>query len=159
MAITAVGVFSKESAVAILGVIGLYELVWWKKGKSGRALLMGGAAVLVPVVVMLYQRFVVLSSSPPAEFPFTDNPLVGTGFWTGRLTAIRLIGRYLLLTFWPATLSTDYSYAQVSVFQGSAGDWIVIAAVLLLIAAAVSLYWWNRTAFFLIWLILVLTKH
>ena len=29
MAVTAVGVFSKESAVAVLGVIALYELTWW----------------------------------------------------------------------------------------------------------------------------------
>jgi hypothetical protein len=36
MAVTTMGVFSKESAVAILGVILLYELTWWEGRKEGR---------------------------------------------------------------------------------------------------------------------------
>jgi hypothetical protein len=36
MAATTLGVFSKESAVAILGVIVLYELTWWKERKKER---------------------------------------------------------------------------------------------------------------------------
>ncbi len=35
-AVTAVGVFSKESAVSILGVIALYELTWWKDRRNVR---------------------------------------------------------------------------------------------------------------------------
>src|ERR1019366_4695885 len=35
MAVTAVGVFSKESSVVIVGVIALYELIWWKERKPG----------------------------------------------------------------------------------------------------------------------------
>ncbi len=34
MAVTTVGVFSKESAVTILGVIVLYELTWWKERRQ-----------------------------------------------------------------------------------------------------------------------------
>jgi protein O-mannosyl-transferase len=150
-AVTAVGVFSKESAIAIVGVVALYELTWWKERKQGRALLIGNLAMLPPIAAMLYQRFVVLSGSPPAEFPFTDNPIAAAGFWTGRFTAIKLIGRYLALTVWPATLSTDYSYSQIPLAVGSLMDWVAVLAVLSLIALAVSLYWWNRTAFFLIW--------
>jgi tetratricopeptide (TPR) repeat protein len=151
MAVTAAGIFSKESAIAIMGVIALYEFTWWKERKQGWALLMGCLAMLPPIAVMLYQRFMVLSASPPAEFPFTDNPIASAGFWMGRFTAIKLIGRYLVLTAWPAKLSTDYSYAQIPLAGGSLEDWAAVAAVLALIALAVSLYWWNRTAFFLVW--------
>jgi tetratricopeptide (TPR) repeat protein len=151
MAISAVGMFSKESAIVIAGVILLYELTWWKQRKQVKAMFWGLVAILLLAAAMLYQRFIVLGASPPAEFPFTDNPIVGAGFWTGRLTAIKLIARYIGLMLWPANLSTDYSYSQIRVFQGSVGDWAVVIGVLLLAAGAVSLYRWNRTAFFLIW--------
>ena len=119
MAVTAVGVFSKENAVAIVGVMALYELAWWKERKQGRVLLLGCIATLLPIAAMLYQRSRVLAASPPAEFPFTDNPIVGTGFWTGRLTALEVIPRYLGLLLWPAKLSVDYSYAQIPLAQGA----------------------------------------
>jgi tetratricopeptide (TPR) repeat protein len=151
LVVTTAGVFSKESAVAGVGVITLYEFAWWKERKRGRALLAGYLAILPPIAAMLYQRFIVLSAAPPAEFPFTDNPIASAGFWTGRFTAIKLIGRYLALTAWPAKLSTDYSYAQIPLAPGSLMDWITVAAVLGFVALAVSLYWWNRTAFFLVW--------
>ena len=52
-------------------------------------------AALVPIVAMLWQRAIVLSASVPAEFPFADNPIVGAGLWIGRLTAIKVLARYL----------------------------------------------------------------
>ena len=148
-AVTTVGVFSKESAVAIVGVMVLYELTWWKERKQWRALLLGCAATLLPIAVMLYQRAKVLAASRPAEFTFTDNPIAGTDFWTGRLTAIKVIPRYLGLTLWPGTLSSDYSYAQIPLANGSLADWgagITVLAAAILVA---FLYRWNRTAFFL----------
>src|SRR5208282_4657476 len=74
MAVTAVGVFSKENAVTIVGVIVLYELTWWRERKPGRALLLGCAATLLPIAGMLYCRSVVLAASKPPEFAFVDNP-------------------------------------------------------------------------------------
>jgi len=149
MAVTAVGVFSKESAVAIVGVIALYELTWWKERKPGRALLLGCIATLLPIAAMLYQRSVVLGASRPAEFTFTDNPIVGADFWVGRLTAIEVIARYLGLTLWPAKLSSDYSYAQIPLAHGALQDWLAWIAVLAAALLVVALYGWNRRAFFL----------
>ena len=149
MAVAAVGVFSKESSVVIVGVIALYELTWWKARKPGRVLALGCIATLVPIAAMLYQRSRVLAASRPAEFPFTDNPIVGADFWTGRLTAIEVIPRYLRLTLWPAKLSADYSFAQIPLAHGARQEW---AAGIFVLAAAIfvaALYRWNRTAFFL----------
>jgi tetratricopeptide (TPR) repeat protein len=148
MAVTTLGVFSKESGVVIVGVIALYELTWWKERKQGRALLLGCIATLVPIAAMLYQRSIVLAASKPAEFPFYDNPIVGTDFWTGRLTAMEVIPRYLLLTLWPARLSIDYSYAQIPLAHGALQDWLACVAVLAAGLLVVALYWWNCTAFF-----------
>jgi tetratricopeptide (TPR) repeat protein len=149
MAVTAVGVSSKESSVVIVGVIALYELTWWKERKPGRTLLLGCIATLLPIAAMLYQRSKVLAASQPADFPFTDNPIVGADFWIGRLTAIKVIARYLGLILWPANLSSDYSYAQIPLAHSALADWLVCIAVLAAALLAVALYGWNRTAFFL----------
>ena len=147
--VTTIGVFSKESAVAILPLIVVYELVWWKERRQHQVLAYGCIATLLPIAAMLYQRSAVLAASPPAEFPFTDNPIVGTDWWTGRLTAIKVMGRYLWLTIWPAKLSVDYSYNQIPVAHGTAEDWLSYAIVLAVAIVVVLLYRWNRTCFFL----------
>jgi protein O-mannosyl-transferase len=148
-AVTTIGVFSKESAVAILPIVVLYELVWWNELPRREALWQGCAATLVPIVAMLWKRSAVLAASPPAEFPFTDNPIVGADWWTGRLTAIKVIARYLGLTFWPANLSCDYSFDQIPLARGSAADWFAYAMVFAVAVAVILVYRWNRTSFFL----------
>jgi tetratricopeptide (TPR) repeat protein len=147
-AATAIGVFSKESGVTVLGVIGIYELAWWKERQNVRGRVLGFIAVAIPVLAMLYQRMVVLSVSPPPVFPFLDNPLVNAGFLQGKLTAIALLARYLWRLVCPISLSADYSYAQIPLFHGSAGDWISLLVVAALVAAVIGSYRWNRTAFF-----------
>jgi tetratricopeptide (TPR) repeat protein len=147
-AVTTIGVFSKENSVVIVGVIALYELTWRRERKPGRTLLLGCAATLLPIAVMLYLRSRVLAASLPAEFPFTDNPIMGANFYIGRLTAIKVIARYLGLILWPATLSSDYSYNQIPLFRGSLQDWLACLAVLAAAVLVVGLYKWNRTAFF-----------
>jgi len=144
-AATAVGVFSKESAVVLPAVIVLYELVC---GKQWRRMLAGMLATLVPVGVMLWQRASVLSSTLPAEYAFLDNPIAGAGFWIGRLTAVKVLARYLWLALWPVKLSADYSYSEIALAHGGVEDWICWLAV----AAALGLMaiLWNRSrlAFF-----------
>src|SRR5262249_41215930 len=143
------GVFSKESAVAILPLIVLYELVWWKDRPRHRQLWLGSAATLLPIAVMLYQRSAVLAASPPAEFPFTDNPILAADWWTGRLAAVKVIGRYLLLTFWPVHLSCDYSYNQIPLVLRTMQDWAALFGVLAALIIVILLYRWNRVCFFL----------
>ena len=147
--VTTIGVFSKESAVAILPLIALYELVWRKERRQHQVLAYGCIATLLPIAAMLYQRSAVLAASPPAEFPFTDNPIAGADWWTGRLTAIKVIARYLWLTIWPVKQSVDYSYNQIPLAHGTAEDWLAYAIVLAVAIVVVLLYRWNRTCFFL----------
>ncbi len=148
MATAAMGVFSKETGVTLLGVIILYELVGWRERRQARALIYGCIAALVPMTVMLIQRARVLAASPPAQFPYTDNPIVGADFLTGRLTALKIIPRYLWLTACPLRLSSDYSYAQIPLARGTWQDWAVCSLVIALGLLAAGLYHWNRAAFF-----------
>ncbi|HEY4837079.1 MAG TPA: hypothetical protein VIH72_00640, partial [Candidatus Acidoferrales bacterium] len=103
MAVTLAGVFSKESAVAILGVIVLYEVVWWDERKQLRGLILGCAAIAPPLLVMWYVRAMIFAASQPAQFPFVDNPLMGASFVTSRLTAVAVIARYLWRLALPVT--------------------------------------------------------
>ena len=145
---TAAGVESKESAVTIVAVIALYELAW-----PGRRrwvdFLWGLAATGIPIAGMLVQRAAVLAGSPPAQFPFTDNPIADAGFWTGRLTALKVMGHYLAQAVWPWRLASDYSYAQIPLGIESVGDGLAVAVTLVAAAGVVGLWRWNRTAFFL----------
>src|ERR1700733_7279990 len=136
-AVTFIGVFSKESAVVIPGVIVLYELVWWKERKNWKGALLGCAAIALPLLAMWYARSVVMAGTNPPEFPFVDNPLVAADFWTARLTALKVMARYLGLLVWPAKLSADYSYAEIPLVSGSLSDWIAWVSLAAAVAALI----------------------
>ena len=144
---TAVGVFSKESAVILPGAIVLYELAVRGQRTPGRAQWAGLLATLVPVALMLAMRASVLAGTQ-MEIPFTDNPIAWVDFRTGRLTALTVVAREFALMFWPANLSADYSWWQIPLAHGSAPDWVEFALALAIIPATVFLYRWNRTVFF-----------
>ncbi|MGA9624083.1 MAG: DUF1736 domain-containing protein, partial [Bryobacteraceae bacterium] len=115
----AVGIFSKENAVVLPGIMLLYDLTWRKRTAwRGRAL--AYAALVLPLAAFFCLR---------AAFPmhilarFGDNPLMSAGFWTARLTAIKVIGKYLWLFVWPARLSADYSYNAVPLVGWQPADW------------------------------------
>jgi tetratricopeptide (TPR) repeat protein len=148
LATTTVGVFSKESAVTVIGVIALYELTWWKERGKIRDVLAGTIATLPPIAALLYQRSVVVAASSPAVFPFVDNPIVGSGVWVGRLTALKVMAHYLALILWPARLSSDYSYAQIPLITGALGDWLAWLAVCGIGTVLVLLYRRQREIFF-----------
>jgi len=143
-AFTTVGVFSKENAVVLPAVIVLYELIFRKD-----RVWPGLAATLPPLALMFWQRSIVLAASLPKEVPFTDNPILGASFLDGRWTAIKVLARYLWLTLWPARLSSDYSWSEISIAHGNLEDWIGLIATLALIPALVWLYRRNRGLFFL----------
>jgi tetratricopeptide (TPR) repeat protein len=148
VAVTTVGVFSKESAVAILGVIVLYEIAFWSGRERLRGLYLGCAAVAIPIVVMLIQRARVLAASPPAQFSFVDNPLQGASFFKARMTALAVGAKYLWLLLWPAKLSADYSYSQIPIASGTFHDWIAWLAVAVVFVAAAMQFRANRLYFF-----------
>ena len=107
IAVTAIGVFSKENAVVLPAAIVLYEIMFRQEHRPSRVAA-GLIAVLAPMALMFYQRAQVLAASLPKEVPVTDNPILRAGFWEGRLTAID-VAVDLSLIVWPARLSADYS--------------------------------------------------
>jgi tetratricopeptide (TPR) repeat protein len=151
----AIGMFSKESAIVVVGVIALYDFTFAKPA-SWRSRLPSYIAIAAPCLVFLYVRAQVLAAAAAAPFPFGDNPLIGASFWTARLTAVKIIGQYLLLLLWPARLSWDYSYNQIPSFAWKLSDWedwktvIALVAVVAVVAAAIRSYQRYRPVFFFI---------
>jgi len=130
------GFLSKENATALLPVIAgwdaLYrpvaaERVTGLSGAARRALAVASAAwrdwlvPAVPIAAVLALRAWLHRADAPVALSYGDNPIVGVGYLTGRLTALALLARSLALVVWPASLCPDYSVAEVLPF-GSGGD-------------------------------------
>ena len=132
-AVATVGVFSKESAAVLLGLMLLWDVGFgignWRQGVARRAPAYGAA--MASLALLWWVRHRVFDALPLPEFPFVDNPLVATGFWAARLTAIKVIGLDLWLLVCPLRLSCDRSYNQIPV-----AGWADIFAWLALVVVA-----------------------
>jgi tetratricopeptide (TPR) repeat protein len=159
----AVGLFSKENGAILPGIMLLYDLTWPERATWRRRAAAYAVAAL-PIAAYLYLRSGVHIHM---VVEFTENPLVSAGFWTTRITAIKVIGKYLWLFVWPARLSADYTYNTVELFGWRLWNWedaqalialaICLAAALLAVLLAVR---WRRTGrpllFFLVFFFVAL---
>jgi tetratricopeptide (TPR) repeat protein len=125
----AVGLFSKESASVLPGIMLVFDLIGfdralWRRRAPAYALL------ALPLATFFYLRH---QAHLHMLIPFADNPLVNAGFWSARLTAVKVIGKFLWLFLWPARLSADYSYNAVPLFGSPASYWEDTKALLALV--------------------------
>jgi tetratricopeptide (TPR) repeat protein len=127
----AVGIFSKENAVVLPGVMLLWDLTWRERA-TWRQRAPAYASVALPLTVFFLLRS---QLHVHMTIPFNDNPLVGAGFWTARMTAVKVIGKYIGLFIWPAGLSADYSYNCVPAFAWPPASWEDGKALLALAAS------------------------
>ncbi|MGB9456789.1 MAG: hypothetical protein WCB12_12140 [Bryobacteraceae bacterium] len=146
----AIGLFSKETAVVLPAAMLIYD-VGHRRAAPWRARLAGYLAVAVPFLAYFYLRakmIAALYETEAGSFAFVQNPLVGSDFWTARLTAIKVIGKFVGLWLWPGRLSCDYSYNQVPLcdwrFHGGEG-WLAPAALAGCAAAAAAAIVWYRS--------------
>jgi tetratricopeptide (TPR) repeat protein len=152
---TAVGIFSKESAIVAPAAMLTYDVAFARRS-PWRARLANYAAAALPCLAFLFVRGLVLAKTPAALIPFTNNPLASADFRTGRLTALRVIGKYVGLLLWPGALSADYSYNQIPLFRP--GDPAALAGVAIclgLAAAAVWAFFRQKQVFFFLALFFV----
>jgi tetratricopeptide (TPR) repeat protein len=148
MVVTTIGVFSKESGVVILGLIVLYEIAFWTERHNIRGMLLGCAATALPILLMLVQRARVFAKSDAPVFPYVENPLIGSGFRVAKLTAVKVLAKYLWLLVWPAKLSWNYYYSQIPLSRGTLQDWIAWIAIAAVAVAVLYLFRRNPPAFF-----------
>jgi len=98
---------SKESAAFALPLFVLYWLLFERRSI---------APITGAVVAYAALRVAALGSFgiEGREIGFLDNPLAGAPFITRAASAFTLLAEYGKLLVWPATLSADYSYNQIS---------------------------------------------
>jgi tetratricopeptide (TPR) repeat protein len=145
VAAQAVGIFSKENAAVLPAIMLLHDLTWRKRA-AWRTRAPAYAALVLPFAAFFYLR---AALQVHMVAPFGDNPLISAGFWTARLTAIKIIGKYLWLFIWPALLSPDYSYNAVPLFGWHPAQWEdakALIALALCVGAAVLAVRWYRTS-------------
>jgi len=138
-----VGLFSKENAVVLPALMLLYDFTWVERG-AWRRRAWSYAALALPFAVFFAARS---QLTDHLEVPFLVNPAVSAGFWAARLTAVKVIGKYLWLFVWPARLSPDYSYNAVPVFAWGrlgAEDAAAVIALLVCLAVVWLLVRWYR---------------
>jgi tetratricopeptide (TPR) repeat protein len=128
----ALGLFSKESAIVLIALMLLSDVTWPRRSQTAQRIPFYLAAGLVSAV-FLFGR---MQSLAHMQVQFIDNPLVGAGFWTARLTAIKVLGKYLWLFLWPAALSPDYSFNAIPVFSWRWAEWEDAKAVLAALVCA-----------------------
>jgi hypothetical protein len=149
--LTAIGILSKESVMVLPALMLAYDFTFRRKITRGHWY--AYAAVVMPLALWWKLRSLVVQ---PYLHPFVDNPLIGAGFWTGKLTAVKVVGKYLWLFFFPRTLSSDYSYNQIPLVGwrfDNWEDWLAVAALAeccLLLLFAVYCYRRAPALFFLL---------
>ncbi|MFC2172731.1 tetratricopeptide repeat protein [Acidobacteriota bacterium] len=131
---------SKESAVTLLAVLLLDDLITRKGGLTQRLqirLLLHVAALGIYLVI----RHFAIGIDQPMSGLVTrlDNPLAFATGWERVLTATALTGQYLKLLVFPLNLSADYSLAQTQVLLSpwNAGLIVAVLAGLLVLAGAI----------------------
>ena len=143
------GVFSKENAAVLLGLMALWDL-----GRATPAFPRGlraaaYAAVAASLALLWIVRGAVLGAMPAPQVLYVDNPLRATGFLVARWTAIKVLAIDLGLLVWPAGLSSDRSYRAIALAgPRDLAAWISLAIVAALLAAAMARYRRDRVLFF-----------
>jgi hypothetical protein len=145
-------------AVAICGVLGLLAKENALMGGAGIALLIlrragwrrgsltfvrEGAPVAAPMVLgFVAAQLWMRARTPPFDEVFVSNPVTD---WHWMLTAIGVLGRYVVLLVWPRYLSCDYTHAQILPFGfGGAADVIPLASLIAL--TGLTVVTWRRRA-------------
>jgi tetratricopeptide (TPR) repeat protein len=132
-AIATLGVFAKESATVLIGLMLLSDLAF---GTAIRKRLPGYLAAAGSLVMFFAARAAVFASLPTPQTVYVDNIMRGLGFWQSRLTAIKVIGLDLWLLVFPWNLTSDRSYDQIRPAL-STDPWVWIS--LAVIAATLAL--------------------
>jgi protein O-mannosyl-transferase len=139
------GMFAKESAIVLLALMLLADLVLARDGVDARRRVASYGAVGAAAAIVWYARL----HLPGMIVPYVDNPMIGADFWTARLTAIKVIGRYLGLMVFPLRLASDYSYNEVPLARGAdAGAILSLLVVAGILGAAIARRRRDRILFF-----------
>ncbi|HWC99705.1 MAG TPA: glycosyltransferase family 39 protein [Candidatus Sulfopaludibacter sp.] len=108
-----IGIFSKEAAAVLPAVMLLYDLTWPQRASWSQRI-PGYIAMALPFAIFFEFRADLQARLPVGLIPYADNPLFGYDFWTAKLTAVKIVGKFIGLFFLPLHQSADYSYNSIA---------------------------------------------
>ncbi len=144
-----VAIFSKESGVVLIAVAIAYDIAFATR-VPWRVRIAGYLALALPGAIFFAMRQTALAQVSSPLIAFTDNPLQQAGFWSSRLTAVKVLGNYLWLLLWPARLSPDYSYNQIRLTGSDIKTLLALLMWIAIAGAAVVAYRRARPVLFFI---------
>jgi hypothetical protein len=134
--VAAAGVLAKENAAVLIGMMALWDIAY---GKFTRRRLAMYGAVAGSLALLWTVRQAVYRDVPWMGWPMVDNPLLAAGFWSAKLTAIKVIGMDLWLLVFPWRLAYDRSYGEIPVSGAAdAWAWLAVAVVAGLLAVVIA---------------------
>lgn len=147
--VAAVGMFAKESAAVLPGIMLLWDQSFGRGQSRNRwQHILPYAAVTVAAGLLWQVRERVFSPLPWPAVNFLDNPIAAAGFWTGRFTAVKVIGLDLWLLLCPWQLSADRSYNQIPVASpADLAAWLSLLVIAAILALAVLRFRTDRLVF------------
>lgn len=126
-------VLSKESAIAFLPLVFLGDFVTGKWKPRIRYALATALGIIYLAVLWTVQG---RQFGQRGGIAMLDNPLAGLPAGWRILNALRVAWKYVALQFWPAVLSSDYSFNQIPMFR----DWRHTLPAALAAAVVVGLW-------------------
>ena len=136
LAIATAGVFAKENAAVLIGLMVLWDVSFGDGVAAIRKRWQYYGAAAASLVILALVRHVVLDNLPPVHPPYVDNPLITTDFWTAHWTAIRVIGLELGLVLFPIELSADHPQFPLAKWSDAA-PWLSLLAMVAILATVV----------------------
>jgi len=130
------GVFAKENAAVLIGVMALWDVAF---GGLSRKRLPAYVAVAASLAILWGTRYFLYRDAPWMEWPVVDNPLLTASFASAKLTAVKVIGMELWLLVCPWRLAYDRSYGEIlAVGFADAGAWIALLVIVAMLAVAIA---------------------
>lgn len=150
LAAFAMAIFTKEHAVALLGLLIMTDLL--HASERGlpivRTIYEKARTVyvwyLAPLAGYLLGRARVLGVLVGSQVWWLQNPLADADLWSRILTATKVLGKYLWLLLVPIRLSSDYSYNQIPVSRTPLEPGVLAALASLAIALLLAIWGWHR---------------
>lgn len=123
----ALALLSKETAVAYLPLIGL--ALWVFSREPLRRVILRWLPFAALTALFLLVRFRITAAVQPIQPDILNDPYLLAPPGGKYATILLVLGRYLLLLFWPAVMSHDYSYDQIPL-TGFGNPWVWVSVAL-----------------------------
>ena len=154
----AIGLFSKEHVITLVGVLVVYDLIRALSGKGTLGLFpriglyLGYGAV---IGLNLLARLSAIGTLTPGKQNPVDNVIAMAIDYDRQLfTALKVLLKGIWMTIYPVNLSPDYSFRAISLSKSLMEKEVIAAVVfiaLLLIIALVSIRKWPALSFGILW--------